>query len=71
MNANTINLADEKRERRIRELAAAMRVARGCGDRSALRRLWSELRASVLARSPEQVRAMEQRMGMQEGSCHG
>ncbi|MGV4800821.1 hypothetical protein ACSMEB_17130 [Stenotrophomonas maltophilia] len=71
MNANTINLADEQRERRIRELAAAMRVARSCGDRPALRRLWSELRASVLARSPEQVRAMEQCMGMQEGRCHG
>lgn len=71
MIAPPINLADEKRERRIRELAAAMRVARSCGDRPALRRLWSELRASVLARSPEQVRAMEQRMGMQEGRCHG
>ncbi|MDZ5813893.1 hypothetical protein U4I65_02430 [Stenotrophomonas maltophilia] len=64
MNANTIILADEQRERRIRELAAAMKVARSCGDRSALRRLWTELRASVLARSPEQVRAMEQRIGV-------
>ncbi|MBH1476962.1 hypothetical protein I5U59_09425 [Stenotrophomonas maltophilia] len=64
MNASTIILADEQRERRIRELAAAMKVARSCGDRSALRRLWTELRASVLARSPEQVRAMEQRIGV-------
>ncbi|MRI43141.1 hypothetical protein D5301_12945 [Stenotrophomonas sp. MH181796] len=70
MTAHTINLADQQRERRIRELAAAMRVARSCGDRAALRRLWSELRASVLARSPEQVRVMEQRIGVAtQGAC--
>lgn len=64
MNAETINLADVQRERRIRELAAAMKVATACNDRRVLRRLWGELRAAVLVRSPEQVRAMEQRLGV-------
>ncbi len=64
MNAETINLADAQRERRIRELAEAMKVATACNDRRVLRRLWSELRAAVLSRSPEQVRAMEQRLGV-------
>jgi hypothetical protein len=64
MNASTINLDDAKRERRIRELAAAMKVASACHDRVVLRRLWGELRGAVLSRSPEQVRAMEQRMGV-------
>ncbi|HEL4115256.1 TPA: hypothetical protein UM349_000463 [Stenotrophomonas maltophilia] len=55
---------DQAREERIQMLAALMRVAMVAGEREEATRLHSEFKAAVLARSTEQVRPMEKRMGV-------
>ncbi|HHA2711287.1 TPA: hypothetical protein ACOECL_000459 [Stenotrophomonas maltophilia] len=50
--------SDEAREERIKMLAALMRAAVVGGDRQEARRLHSEFKAAVFARSPEQNERM-------------
>ena len=52
-------LADMQRERRIRALANQLKDAQEAGNKVEAHRLWTEMRAAVLSRSPEQVKRME------------
>lgn len=62
-----ISLEDLQRERRIKALANQLKAAQAGGDQAEAQRLWSEMRAAVLARSPAQVQRMEQGMGVSNG----
>lgn len=57
-----IDLRDRLHERKIQRLAAATDAAFRSGDALAARATWNALREAVMARSPEQVARMEERL---------
>lgn len=57
-----ISIDDARREDRIRELCRLMKLALRNGGRGELRRLYEEMRAAVLSRSPAQVARMENKI---------
>lgn len=57
-------IADWRRERRIRRLAAAMRIANAAGQHALARAHWEGLRRECLARSAAQVARMERAGGL-------
>ena len=52
-------IEDLTRERRIKQHAANLRLAMGCGDKSAARSHSEAMRDECMARSPTQVQRME------------
>lgn len=54
-------ITDEEREARIEHLGAAMVLAADLTERA---RLWRRLKDEIAARSPAQVRKMEQERGL-------
>lgn len=57
-----MNASDIAREERIESLRGLVMAAFEAGDREELRRVYSEYRAASLARSPEQVAVLDQKM---------
>lgn len=57
-------IADWRRERRIRRLAAALRVANAAGQYALARSHWESMRRECLARSAAQVARMERAGGL-------
>lgn len=67
-----MNAYDIAREERIAALGNLVKAAHEAGDREEVRRVFSEFQAAALARSPEQVAAMEERlMGICLEADHG
>lgn len=54
-------MSDEERERQIETLGAALVMSADLTERA---RIWRQLKAEIVARSPEQVVRMEKRMGL-------
>ncbi|MCI2243814.1 hypothetical protein L3067_04225 [Xanthomonas sp. PPL568] len=57
-------IADWRRERRIRRLAAALRLANTAGQHALARAYWEGMRSECLARSAAQVARMERAGGL-------
>ncbi|CRR10775.1 hypothetical protein PAERUG_E15_London_28_01_14_07913 [Pseudomonas aeruginosa] len=57
-----MNAYDIAREERIETLHGLVMAAHRAGDTEEKRRVYGELKAAILARSPEQVAVLEQRL---------
>jgi hypothetical protein len=57
--ADTARMADHLRERRIKELSRLICLEIKAGNKVEARRLFVEMQAAVLARSPSQIQLME------------
>ena len=55
-------VADRSRERRVASLGRLLNEATRNKDKAEAARLWEEMRAAIMVRSPEQVARMEKSM---------
>lgn len=56
----------EERQQQGQRLVGLIAAAHAQGDREAAQRHWDELRSLVLARLPQEIRAMEAAMGLRK-----
>lgn len=57
-------ITDWRRERRIRQLAELVKYMVAHGERAEAADAWQQMRAEILARSPQQIARMERAQGL-------